>query len=404
MTDYNSITLPLHSGHPPHYLIRRMVKLSNAISKVLIKEYGTQEFLKRLSDPLWFQAFGNVLGFDWHSSGVTTVVMGVLKQALSVDDHGIIVAGGKGPKAKETPNEIVKKSDEQFNLSNQKIKSLIKASRMSSKVDNSAVQDNYSLYHHNIIFDHQGNWAVVQQGLNDQNNTARRYHWFSKNIGKAFSNEPHSGIIGDVKLQQVLNMTSKKSIDSQKITLDLVNDRTNYENLSLSVNRMLQKRKENPLDIWLGESGANISDDTKKNFSKLQQVQISNCNINSNHHYSMPKKIDWSLLKKVYDIQPSTYDEFLSITGVGPSTVRALSLIGELIFGKAASWEDPVKFSFAHGGKDGVPYYVDRKSYDESIRFLDSAIEGAILSREEKINALKKLNTFNSKMYLKTGD
>lgn len=378
-----------------------MVKLSNAISKVLINEYGTLEFLKRLSDPLWFQAFGNVLGFDWHSSGVTTVVMGVLKQALSADDHGVIVAGGKGIKAKNTLKEIVDKSDEQFNLSDQKVKSLIKASKMSSKVDNSAVQDSYFLYHHNIIFDHHGNWAIVQQGLNDQNNTARRYHWFSQNIGNTFSLEPHTGIIGDAKLSHVLNMTSTKSIDNQKSTIDLVNDRTNYERLSLSISRLLQKRKENSLDLWLGES-LKLQDKTNNAFD-LQKGNIMYSNLN-NHHYSMPKKIDWSLLKKIYDIQPSTYDQFLSITGVGPSTVRALSLIGELIFGQASSWDDPVKYSFAHGGKDGVPYYVDRKSYDESIRFLNSAIEGAVISREEKTNALKKLNEFNSKMHLKVGE
>ena len=177
--NYNSITLPLHSGNPPNYLIRRMTKLAGCITKVIIDHKGTTEFMKKLSDPLWFQAFGCVLGFDWHSSGLTTVVMAVLKQSISVESHGIAIAGGKGKRAKRTSDEIQDICSREFNLSEDKIRTLLHSSRMCAKVDNSAIQDYYSLYHHNIIFDGFGNWSVVQQGMNTNTNTSRRYHWKS---------------------------------------------------------------------------------------------------------------------------------------------------------------------------------------------------------------------------------
>lgn len=390
MLNYNSITLPLHSGHPPNYLIRRMIKLSGSISKVLIDEYGTLEFLKRISDPLWFQAFGCVLGFDWHSSGVTTVVMAVLKQSLTADLHGILIAGGKGINAKNTLDEINVKCNSDFNFSDNQIDRLLYASKMSAKVDNSAIQDNYFLYHHNILFDCDGNWAIVQQGLNNKTDTARRYHWFSKDLKDGFILEPHSGIISDDVHDVVLDMTSKDSLDNQKTVVDIVKGRMNCDDLILSVNRLLSKRKETVLDSWFDLSTATL---------KSKPPDFSPRYFDVDNHYAMPKKIDWSTLKRVYDTQPSNYEEFLSIKGVGPATVRALSLIGELIFGSQSSWRDPIKYCFAHGGKDGVPYPINRKSYDESVRFLDSAIEGANISRDDKMTALKKLSVYNNKIY-----
>lgn len=176
------INLPLHGGHAPPYLIRRMIRLSQAISKVIVDEYGQQEFLRRLSDPLWFQAFGCVLGFDWHSSGVTTVVTGVLKQALKADFHGISIAGGKGKKSTATKNDIPELAEKYYNLSSIKINELLYASRMAAKIDNAAIQDGYSLYHHVIFFDQHGDWAIIQQGMNSINRMARRYHWISDNM------------------------------------------------------------------------------------------------------------------------------------------------------------------------------------------------------------------------------
>ncbi|MDQ4072814.1 MAG: DUF763 domain-containing protein [Thermoproteota archaeon] len=401
LNNHNSMTLPLHTGHPPAYLIRRMTSLSKAICTIFIKEFGTIEFLKRISDPLWFQAFGCVLGFDWHSSGVTTVVMGVLKQSLSANSHGIIIAGGKGKKSRQTLKEIETGSQNEFNLSDNKINSLLYASRMSAKIDNSAIQDSYSLYHHNILFDQDGNWSVVQQGLYNKNNTARRYHWFSKALKNGFTAEPHSGIIGDQSYSCTLDMTSSDSIENQKTSIDLVKNSINYDSYVSSINQLFKKKDQCVLDAW-------FDCPSPMTLSSSRIVPNHNCQntdykpsiaIDTDNHYSMPRKVNWDIFKRIYEIQPSSYEELLDIRGVGATTVRSLSLIGELIYGTKSSWKDPVKFCFAHGGKDGVPFYVDRKSYDSSIAFLDSAIESASISRDEKLEALKKLSIYNSRIY-----
>lgn len=360
------INLPLHTGHAPAYLVRRMIKLSHAMSKVIVDEYGPAEFLRRLSDPLWFQAFGCVLGFDWHSSGVTTVVAGVLKQALKPDVQEISMAGGKGKKSTSTKTDIPLLA-ENLGLSSAKVDSLLYASRMAAKVDSAAVQDEYSLYHHVILFDARGDWAVVQQGMNSSNRMARRYHWLSGDVN--FVCEPHAGIISDRK-NTTLDMTAKMSLENQKVCIDLVKSDTN--NLKSSVYRLAAK---DTLDQWLGYDIVGTSG------------------------YEMPRRLDWDLFKRIYDIQPRNYEELLSIPGVGGATVRALSLIAELIYGARASWNDPVKYCFAHGGKDGVPYPVARRVYDESIRYLYCAIEGAEIEREERTDALKKLAKFSERMF-----
>ena len=235
-----TINLPLHGGHAPQYLIKRMIKLSYAISKVIVDEYGEQELLKRLADPLWFQAFGCVLGFDWHSSGVTTVVTGVLKQSLKEDVHGISIVGGKGKRATKAKMEIPYLADKHFNLSSAKIDKLLYASKMTGKVDNAAVQDGYSLYHHVVIFDKYANWTVVQQGMNSFNCMARRYHWTSETIN-SFISEPHSGIISRFKNPNTLNMTSSESYENQKISVDLATGDIN--NLRSSVHKIIAAKE-----------------------------------------------------------------------------------------------------------------------------------------------------------------
>ena len=382
----STIKLPLHGGHAPPYLIKRMVKLSNAISKVIVDQYGGHEFLRRLSDPLWFQAFGCVLGFDWHSSGVTTVVTGVLKQALTVDTHGICIAGGKGRKSRETKKDIPRLAEEHYNLSSAKSDNLLYASKMAAKIDGAAVQDGYSLYHHVILFDKDGDWTVVQQGMNPNNKMARRYHWISDTV-KTFVSEPHAGIICASKNLNTLNMTSVDSEQSQKISVELA--RGNTDNLMSSVmNITKNQQKESsmgPLDNWItGHDAANL--ETEQNDYHTE-------------HYEMPRRLNWNLFKKIYDIQPTNYEQLISIPGFGPAAVRALSLIGEIIFGTKASWQDPVKFNFAHGGKDGVPYPVARMTYDKSISYLSSAIEGAEIEREERIQSLKKLAIYSARLF-----
>ena len=345
------------------------------------------EFLKKLSNPLWFQAFGCVLGFDWNSSGVTTVVMSVLKQSVLYESHGMAIAGGKGKKSKETTNEIFSLCENSFNFGDNKVKELLYASKMSAKVDNSAIQDGYNLYHHNLVFDEGGNWCVVQQGMNNENNTSRRYHWLSKLMDdNNYVIEPHSGLIGDTYNEKmVLDMTSTASIDNQKTCVDVINDHSNIKDLYLSISPLISRINDQKLDYWIFDN---------KHNSESPCLAMPKLNMG----YSMPENINWDLIKEIHEIHPSSYEKFLSIKGVGPKTVRAISLIAELVFGAKASWEDPVRFTFAFGGKDRVPYPVDRKSYDESISFLQSSIEGSEISRNERVESIKRLAKFNSNL------
>ena len=389
-----TIKLPLHGGHAPPYLIDRMIKLSGAIAKVIVDEYGEHEFLRRISGPLWFQAFGCVLGFDWHSSGVTTVVMGVLKQSLKVEEHGISIAGGKGKKSAQTKNEIPTLAEKYYNLSSNKIDSLLYASRMAAKVDNAAIQDGYSLYHHVILFDKNGDWSVVQQGMNTKDMTARRYHWIS-DLVKNFTCEPHAGIISNYKNLRTLNMCSINSKENQKVSLELATGNT--ENLKSSVNKIVQKKDHlremsNTLDDWMPK--CNLSYNSGNHFEDYH----------SGEHYEMPTRLDWNLFRKIYDVQPRSYEQLISVPGFGPAAVRALSLIAQIIFGTKASWQDPVKYNFAHGGKDGVPYPVARNTYDKSIRYLSDAIERAEIQGQDRIEALRKLAVFSNRLFSDRGN
>jgi uncharacterized protein len=386
-----TINLPLHGGHAPPYLVKRMMKLSYAISKVIVDEYGAHDFIRRLADPLWFQAFGCVLGFDWHSSGVTTVVSGVLKQSLKEDVHAISVAGGKGKKATEAKNDIPKLAERHYNLSSDKIYSLMHASRLAAKVDNAAVQDGYSLYHHVVFFDEHGNWTIVQQGMSSKKKLARRYHWISDDL-TSFVQEPHSGIISANKVPNTLNMTSIDSTENQKISVELARDDIN--NLKSSIYRVSEAisspiEKRNTLDNWISTDSSNGNCKGSENTEYQSNVV----------RYEMPRRLDWNLFRKIYDLQPQNYEQLISVPGVGPAAVRALSLIGEIIFGTEASWQDPVKFNFAHGGKDGVPYPIARRTYDKSISYLSSAIEGAEIDREQRIQALKKLADYSARVF-----
>ena len=344
--------LPLHPGRAPRWLFSRMVKLGRAISEVLIIEYGRDEFLRRLSDPFWFQAFSCVLGFDWHSSGTTTVTCGALKEAINLSEYGIAVAGGKGSVSRRTPEEIEKFGDI-LSLSDDKIKSMVYASRMTAKVDNAAIQDGYNLYHHVFIFSEDGKWVVIQQGMNEENRYARRYHWLSDDV-KSFVEEPHSGIAGYEKKEKVLNMVAKESEDCRKTCVDIV--------------------KEDPSKIL----------NSIKNFGYQKTLDKEKT-------LFMPVSINWSLMKKIYDFQPRNYEELLSIRGVGPKTVRALALISDLVYGSEPSWKDPIKFTFTVGGKDGVPYPVDRKVMDETVEILRNSIEEAKIGNEDKLRALRRL-------------
>jgi len=356
--------LPLHGGHAPSWLISRMKKLAAEVVSVIVDEYGRDELLSRLSDPFWFQSFGCVLGYDWHSSGVTTVLTGVLREAIDPTKIGVAVCGGKGRRSRKTPSEI-QRYGSQFNLSEDQVEEFECASKLAAKVDNAAIQAGYPLYHHAFFMTLDGKWAIVQQGIDAEDRTARRYHWLSEHV-HSFVVEPHDAIVGDAVRPAVLDMTSQDSEESRKVAVDLVKDGTSkLKNDVLSLCSDSQKL----LTQWMDLTPA------------MRYTPI----------LKMPRRIDWDAMKQAYEFQPTNFEELLSIRGIGAGAVRALALVSQLIYGAKTSWQDPVKFSFALGGKDGVPFPVDRASYDQTIQSLGLLIEKARLEERERYRALMRL-------------
>jgi hypothetical protein len=345
-----------------------MVKLAREMVTVIVDEYGQEEFLRRISDPFWFQALGCVLGYDWHSSGVTTVVTGVLKSAINPMEQGLAVCGGKGKASSQAPVEI-SQLGENFSFSTDKIDRLRYASRMSAKVDNTAIQAGCPLYHHAFFVTEGGEWAVIQQGMNLKDRTARRYHWLSENV-RDFVVEPHDAIVGDVKRDVALNMTARESEGCQKTSTDIAKEEPRKV---IKMLKSIRPAYQKSLQEWIPETSW-----------KEYAIDV----------LSLPLNLNWKTAKKAYDFQPKNYEELLGIRGVGPATVRALALISELIYGEKPSWKDPVKYSFCVGGKDGVPYPVNRATYGETIEILENAVEQAKVGGKEKINAIKRLSNF----------
>lgn len=372
------VELPLHYGKAPFWLVRRMKALSEQIFSVLIDEYGSGGTLRRLADPLWFQTLSCTLAYDWHSSGTTTVVCGVLKQALHGEEHGIALAGGKGSASRETLNEL-EAIGKKFDLGEEKIEQLKYSSRLAAKVDSAAVQDSYQLYHHTMIVTERGEWAVIQQGMNLQSRYARRYHWLSEDL-QSFVDEPHEGIIGEARHARVLNMVARESRGARAASVAIACDNPKrIERIYLSI-----KPKEQATLYGFETRTAG------------EQSTGSDCDL----VYHLPKRVDWDLMRRIYEAQPKSYEELLAMRGVGPATIRALALVSELVYGERASWRDPIKFSFAYGGKDGVPYPVDKKAMDESVAVLRSAVEEARLGNKEKLRAIRALHKFQSQARL----
>ena len=353
--------LPLHPGKAPRWLFSRMVELSRCITEIVIGEYGQEGLMNRLSDPWFFQSLSCVLGYDWHSSGTTTVTCGALKEAIDPRETGLAIAGGKGKTSKKAPTEI-RKMGEAYGLSDESIENLVYSSRMAAKVDNSLVQDGYQLYHHCFFFNERGKWIVIQQGINQKRANARRYHWPIDHRG--FVEEPQSSILCDTRLPHVLNMTSVRSDGNRRACVDLA--RENPDRLRRTFLTPVPQ-KQSRLDSWVGIP---------------RQEQLV-----------MPRSVNWDTLREVYEFQPSGYEELVAFKGVGTSTVRGLSLIAELVYGERASWEDPVRFNFAFGGKDGVPFPVDRRAMDEAVDILKSGISSSNVRQEEKIRAFRRLRS-----------
>lgn len=363
------VDLPLHTGTTPRWLFERMTNLSREISKVIIYEFGRDEFLRRLSDPLWFQGFACVIGFDWHSSGTTTVSCGALKNALNDENEGIAFLGGKGKFSRNTPSEIQKFS-EKFNISQQKTEKLIKASRLSAKVDNDCIQDTFEIYHHSFVLSEDGKWVVIQQGMNPNNLYARRYHWLSENLKKddGFVNEPHTGICCDVKESYALNMVAKESENTRKCSVDLAKEKNTK--FYFTKQRTLF---ETPLTLKM---------------PRHHEIYLNG------YEKLMKSERVAKALNLAYESQPKNYEELISIKGIGGETIRSLALLSDIIYGEKPSWKDPVKYSFAHGGKDGYPYKVSRKLMDKSIEILKTSVENAKIENNEKLKALRRLKEF----------
>jgi len=352
--------LPLHYGRAPKWLFKRMVKLAKCIVEIIVHEYGVHGLLDRLSDPWFFQSLSCVLGYDWHSSGTTTVTCGALKESIDPGELGVAVTGGKGRASKRAPEEI-EEQGAGFGLGSRRIEELKYASRMAAKVDNSLVQDGYNLYHHTFIFEEQGDWIVIQQGINEERRNARRYHWPPEHT--SLIDEPQNAILCESRLPTVLDMTSSDSEDNRRTCLEIAKENPRR------LQRLLARPRpahQSTLQSWMAENPS-------------QRLLV------------MPSTINWKALRAAYEFQPCSYEELISLRGFGPSTVKGLALVGELVYGERPSWRDPVRFSFAFGGKDGVPFPVDRRAMDEAVDILRTGISAATVRREERLRALQRL-------------
>jgi hypothetical protein len=369
--------LPLHPGKCPPWLFKLMVKLGRGIIEVMIEEKGEDCLLERLADPFWYQSLGCVLGFDWHSSGVTTTVAGALKEAINPLEMELCIAGGKGKASRKTPEEI-NKFGLNWSTSQEVVETLQRSSRLAAKVDNTALQDGHHLYHHVMFLTKSGKWAIVQQGMDPEMKTARRYHWLGDRV-KSFVQDPHEAVLGSERKKAVLDMSSGKSTGAQLVSLDLVKDNPkhlegDFESLKTSAARLKGISRQSSLDEW---------DRQKPRRVDLNRKELE--------YLCMPMHINWSAMAQAYEFQPQNYEELLLVRGVGPSTVRALALVSDLIYGEKPSWKDPVKYSFAVGGKDGVPFPVDRKAMEETSDLIEEGISRAKAGEKEKLRAIRRL-------------
>jgi hypothetical protein len=345
-------SLPLHGGKAPAWLFGRMKKLAREISVYIIGEFGPDNMLARLSDPFWFQAFGCVLGFDWHSSGLTTTVCAAVKEGLKgVGGLGFHPAGGKGGTSRKTPGEIERVCE----TTGTDASPLVYASRMSAKVDSAAIQDGYQLYHHSFFFTDEGKWCVVQQGMNEDNRTARRYHWRGEDVSDPVC-EPHSGVCADRREERVLNMVARESADAR--------------------DRSAEAARLEPAKLFREVEAAVRLDMPRRHGIETGDI--------SSKHFAR-------ILVSTYEAQPDGFESLLGMKGVGGKTIRALSLISELVYGAEPSFRDPARFSFAHGGKDGIPYPVARETYDETVEVFRKALNASRADVSEKKRAFGRL-------------
>ena len=347
--------LPLHYGTVPPWLAERMSLLGGAIAEAIIIEYGRPALLQRLSDHFWFQSLGCVLGMDWHSSGITTSVMNALRKAINYrsEELGVYICGGRGKFSRETPNQLLEVANKTGLNGNE----LVRHSKLAAKVDNTAVQDGFQLYLHTFIVTKEGDWSVIQQGMNPNERMARRYHWLSSSL-RSFMEEPHTSVCGRNQ-GLILNLTDKLAAPTKEGIMELT--------------------KESPDKL-------------------MREVSI----ILPNHHEVKAEDVNLKRLGAAlilaHETNVSDMESLLLLEGVGPRTLQSLTLVSEVIHGTPSRFSDPARFSFAHGGKDGHPFPVPTSVYDETIEVFDKAIRQARLGEKDKSNALKNLSKISQEM------
>src|ERR1700730_1109276 len=361
--------LPLHGGQVPRWLADRMTRLGTVMSEAIVHQYGRDELLRRLAHPFWFQSFGAVMGMDWHSSGITTSVIGALKRGLiplekELGDH---VCGGRGRYSRQTPHELVEIGGRVgFDGA-----ALATASRLVAKVDSAAVQDGFQLYLHGFIVTDDGHWVVVQQGMNGELKQARRYHWLSEGL-KSFVDEPHAAIEGPGQ-GEIVNLTDHRAEQSRRMHVELLG--------------------------VLGPDGIARELSKIADFDAMpdagREPMLPHLDLPAHHDVRAGDVVTKRLhgnLAAAADRGPTDFPELLLTPGVGPRTVQALAMVAEVVHGAPYRFTDPARFSFAHGGKDRHPFPVPLRVYDETIRVLKSAVHAAKLGREEELGALKRLD------------
>ncbi len=418
--------LPLHTGTVPKWLADRMMVTGTLIIESIIQNYGVDEALTRLSDPLWFQSFGAVMGMDWHSSGITTSVMYALKRGLNPRAHelGLYVCGGRGKYSRQTPDELLELGDQNGFDGDE----FVRNSKLVAKIDNNAVQDGFQLYQHNFILSKTGNWAVVQQGMNGASKTARRYHWCSSDL-RSFVEEPHKGVVGNNQ-GLILNLTDKNADKTRNSILEMscedperilkeigVIAKPENEIIFFSDGRSVPiKKRTSPVSIpgqgeLFPEMGILEEQNTAAGKSSLimpdgqKAVMVQNKGRNlvmPAHHEVLAQDVDLKrlggVLATAYETQPKDFESLMLTPGLGPRTLQSLTLVSEVINGTPSRFTDPARFSFAHGGKDGHPFPVPLKVYDESIRVLRDSIEKSKLGYNEKSDCIRRLH--NTAMYV----
>jgi len=366
MQNSGSADLPLHNGHVPKWLADRMTRLGAIMTEAIVHHYGRDEFLRRLAHPFWFQSFGAVMGMDWHSSGITTSVLGALKRGLTPlsDELGLHVCGGRGGHSRLTPQELMTIGDRiGFDGG-----VLATASRLVAKVDSAAVQDGFDLYLHGFVVTDEGRWVIVQQGMNGERKQARRYHWLSEGL-KSFVDEPHAAIEGPNR-GKIINLTDRRAENSRRKQIELLGT-LGPDGIAREVASLMPEQRQ-PAQATLPHLIMPAHHDVRTSDVHLKRLHGN--------------------LAAAADRGPADFPDLLLTSGVGARTVRALALAAEVVHGAPCRFSDPARFSLAHGGKDRHPFPVPLKVYDETIRVLRSAVDKARLGREDALFALRKLD------------